>query len=756
MKKIFILIFLMATALFADSFVGMETYPHIPATTPDYLVFQQTDVIEGGEVTTILYPTLGFPALISNEDNTMSALFRCSTEPLGVTIILSKKINGEEVVFLTKEVDTISLLVDQSICKVEVTIPAVLPATVFNLALRLVGGVTHFSRNSVGFINDGPVQFFVFADPQIEDLQAKSATSMNYNNKQYPGYSASILDYSIQEGIIGASIAQYNITPVDFITSLGDMVFGINYPKEYRDIVNFILNSEVPFFATPGNHDGYAQFTDPSNFSSDLKFDGLNYWRSFLGPVSSAFTVKDKTFIMVNTYSGTAERRASGPPIGIGDNAAVPVSNYGGFLRESEQNWIDAILKQKTVSGIFSHQLPLGLPGKDDPYTAMERFPANSVIGGLTHEEWNFESHTYDSDISDTILNETPQFNSGTRLAFSLSLYDKPISYFAGHAHVDKNLCFEKGDILVPETEVEATRDICFFQTTTASTSGAHYWGMRFVTIEDDTIAANYQCDDNAQCRPDSEENQGFQSIPTGNLWTSYHWGEAESIYRGGDGITPIVRATITNYLPQNTDIVLRFVMPANPSGYAIDDENFVIDDILFSEDQSVAYIILRGIIAAGSTPEQFYNRDFHAERVELTLKAETGTTEGLHPTILCSEDVFRGDEVSCRVEDETTLIRFAWKLDDSTMSDDSTLTFSSNLCEASCEISVRIFDKQGRFGTATTTVTVQEQPSEEPDEIPEVDNEPDEIDEEIPDETEDEDTKKNPVKTSSCTALFV
>ena len=745
----------MSTALFADSFVGMENYPHIPQATPDYLAFQQTEIVEGGEVTTILYPTLGFPALITREEKTMSALFRCSAEPLGVTVILSKNINGEEVVFLRKEADKVSRLAGQSVCKVEVAIPAILPATVFNLALRLVGGVTHFSRNSVGFIDDGPIQFFIFADPQIEDLQAKNATDMNYNSKQYPGYSSSILDYSIQEGIIGASIAQYNITPVDFITSVGDMVFGINYPKEYRDIVNFILNSEVPFFATPGNHDGYAQFSDPNNFASDLKFDGLNYWRSFLGPVSSAFTVNDKTFIMLNTYSGTAERRASGVPIGIGDNAAVPVTNYGGFLRESEQNWVDAILEQKTVAGIFSHQLPLGLSG-DDPYTAMEKFPANSIIGGWVHEEWNFESDSYDSDLSDSILNETPQFNTGTRLAFSLSLYDKPISYFAGHTHVDRNLCFEKGDILVPNTEIEATENICFFQTTTISTSGAHYWGMRFVTIDGDTVSANYQCEDNAQCRPDSEENQGFQSIPTGNLWAAYHWGEAESIYRGGDGITPIARATITNYLPQDTDIVLRFVMPANPSGYTIDDENFVIDDIIFSKDKAIAYIILRGTIAAGSTPEQFYSRDFQAESIELTLKTETGTTEGLHPTIICSEDIFRGDDVSCRVEDETSLIRFAWKLDDSVISDDTTLDFSSNLCEASCEISVQLFDSYGRFGTATTTVTVQEQPSEEPDEIPEVDNEPAEIDDEIPDETEDEDVENRPVKTGSCSALFV
>ena len=47
----------------------------------------------------------------------------------------------------------------------------------------------------------------------------------------------------------------------------------------------------------------------------------------------------------------------------------------------------------------------------------------------------------------------------------------------------------------------------------------------------------------------------------------------------------------------------------------------------------------------------------------------------------------------------------------------------------------------------------VQEHPSEEPEEIPEVDDNPVEIDdEEIP----DEDGGSKPVKTGSCSALFV
>ena len=101
---------------------------------------------------------------------------------------------------------------------------------------------------------------------------------------------------------------------------------GADHQREYEDITGMLGDAEIPFFGAPGNHDGYAKFESENDFTSPLQRDGLNYWRAFIGPTYYSFKLFGKTLMMLNTYDGTAERRASGDPIGIGDNAVAPVS----------------------------------------------------------------------------------------------------------------------------------------------------------------------------------------------------------------------------------------------------------------------------------------------------------------------------------------------------------------------------------------------------------------------------------------------
>ncbi len=742
----------------ADSFVGMENYPQAVSAVPDYLKFQQGKQIEGALIQDVLYPTLGFPALIESDDHTLSALFHCSTKPLGATLILSKKINGSDVPFLSVEADSFEKLKNQNICKVTATIPPVLPATVFDLTIRLIGGAHFFSPHAVGFVKDGPIRFIVFADPQIEDLQAKSATKMNYNDHMYPGYSDSLLDYSIQEGIIGISISQYNISQTDFVTTLGDIVFSIDYNKEYIQIADFLLHSEIPMFAVPGNHDGYAQFNDQNDFNSGLLFDGLNYWRAFVGPVSSAFKVKGKTLLMLNTYGGTAARRASGPPLGIGDNAVTPVSNFGGFLEDTMLTWIGNILLQQDVVGIFSHQLPLGLP-QEERYHAMQKFPKNSALGAaLNFQEWNYETAAFDSNPADTIADETPDNNTGTTLAREISLYDKPIAYFSGHAHIDRNNCFKKGENLIPDTDITASKDVCFYQTTTAASSGSHYWGIRPVSFENGVFHANYLCDGDEPCYPDSSEHPGFQSIPTGNLWVEYHWKDQSSLYLGGDGTSEVVRATVTNYLPTNVPVTLRFILPSHDGGYSINNTDFSIDGIAQSENGALTYLTVSGTIAAGTTEEQFLKKDFHATKLDISVKVEKGSSDGIHPVIVCPETVQAEETVQCEIDDNKKLISYAWTVNGVLLSARPTISFPAEQCDGQCTVSVKVFDTYGRNGTAETTVAVTEPTNEDSDIDTDsvLETEQTDADTECDNEYDDED-EAVPHKTSNgCSALLL
>ena len=193
---------------------------------------------------------------------------------------------------------------------------------------------------------------------------------------------------------------------------LGDLVFGIDYQREYEDILGLVLNLEVPFFPVPGNHDGYAKFVEQNNLTTDVDWDGLQYWTKFIGPLFYAFEFKGKTFLMLNTYDGTPVRRAAGDALGIGDNAAVPVSNWGGFLTFESLLWAESIISDNDVFGLFSHMMPLG-QNATEKYHKMKKFPKESVIGVSDSQEWNIETSEWDSNPTDIIFNETQTANTG-------------------------------------------------------------------------------------------------------------------------------------------------------------------------------------------------------------------------------------------------------------------------------------------------------------------------------------------------------
>ena len=151
--------------------------------------------------------------------------------------------------------------------------------------------------------------------------------------------------------------------------------------------------------------------------------------------------------------------------------------------------------------------------------------------------------------------------------------------------------------------------------TTTMATSGSgDYWGFRRVEMSDDEISYNYTCERYENCGI-NKSTRGMQSVPAGNLWVRYSWQQGyedtESIFAGGSGYAQNVTAEIVNYLPTEEDITLRFIMPAAQYGYKLDNENFEIVDAAASNDQSKVVIIAKGKVAAGSTLDAFYNRNF-------------------------------------------------------------------------------------------------------------------------------------------------
>lgn len=710
----FVFALLLSVSLHAgDSFVSLEGYPIATPLFPNYILFQQTLPVENGRIGRVLYPAPGAPALVTKEDNEISLFAACGTDtvdridigkdlPDGFTSFLSLYPRGE-------------LPVGNGVTRFFFDIPYQLPHGVYDLKVT-IGGETVSVDNGVGFIADKRIAFAVWTDPQIEDLQSKSDINMNWNDHSYPGFSDDLLDYSRQQGIIAIAIAQMSAMDTDFIACLGDLVFGINHQREYEDIVQFLAKAEIPFFGVPGNHDGYAKYSDEENFTSPLERDGLNYWRAFIGPTYSSSKIFGKTLLMLNTYDGTAERRASGDPIGIGDNAAPPVSNYGGFLSDPQLLWATESFAVGEVAMLFSHHLPLGMVGDGYEYTAMEKYPKNKILGALFGEEWNIETAAYDSNLLDAIFAESGTYNTGTRLTGAMiAEFPRPPMYFAGHTHGDALYHYEPGDEVIPGTGLITPQAFDLTQTKTAASSGQTYWGIRSVYQDLDTgvTSISYLCADDAECNPDKEgDKAGFPSLPLGNFWVNYTASETTSLYIGGNGVSVTAQAEIINFLPTAQTARLRFVMPAKDLGYLFDSEVPVIDDAMLSADRKTMLITAKGEVAAGSTVEGFLKREF----IKNTALAILGpdTVAAPEPEVEYEEWIPWADPLHFTVKNADDYFHLIWHRDGKPIRDGAEFKEKFNPYHPKEAIELLYIAKNGAFGIKQFSVDVEEEETDD------------------------------------------
>lgn len=706
--------------LSAESFVSIHGYPQEKAEVPDYQFQTQTTMVLNQTIDRILYPVIGFPAMVTVVDPEMSFIIRSEAVPEIENIRIVREIGGNVKEFQ----DLIPYSIEQcgfGFYKVKMIVPVILPNVRYDLSVKLKGEeFPIISKNSVFFPeHDGSTRFFIWADPQIEDLQSKMAGDLNYNSGEYPYKSDSILDFSRQEGIIKTTVSNLNAGDRQFVTMLGDIVFGINYQREYEDILSLIVNLEIPFFPVPGNHDGYAKFTEQNNLFSPLDWDGLQYWAKFVGPLYYAFSFNGKTFLMLNTYDGTPQRRAAGDALGIGDNAAVPVSNWGGFLTERSLSWIETMMDDYDVFGLFSHMTPLG-QNATGKYHKMKKFPKDSVIGVSDSQEWNIETSEWDSDPTDLIFNETQKINTGLKVTEYITRQSPPPIYFSGHTHKDRLYLFEKGDELVPESGVFANDDMEFIMTTTAATSGQLYWGFRKVDVGvTGDVSYNYTCERGVNCMPNSETDKGFQSVPAGNMWVTYKWNssgnETESIFTGGDGLAETVSAEIINYLPTEEPVTLRFFMPAGIS-YKIDNPKFYISNAAVSKDMTTLILTVKGTIAAGSEMDKFLVKDF-SRKVEFVTISQSSATV-VEPEIEHPESIFEDEPLTAEVKNGDEFLSLVWIRNKVEFAQGTSFSVKFDNYQDIETIFLLYVTKSGAHGTSLFKTSI-ERYTEEPDEEP-------------------------------------
>jgi hypothetical protein len=382
------------------------------------------------------------------------------------------------------------------------------------------------------------------------------------------------------------TFAELALWDPDLVLHLGDLVFGVNYPEEYKQAYAVLDRSGLPVYAIPGNHDAYADYVvrlrggalkvvagalgcrkhlkgelswskawvfitcvygDVKNLLyADLHRDGLVFWRQQLGPTAYAFDHGRIHFVGINTYDGTPERRhAFSIYMDVFDLhlGAPAVDNYGGYLTDDQLKFIDAQARLARSRGqtlvVFGHHDPRGNPS-GRRYHPNEPFPTDPIsMAGF--EQWNFDSKEWDSDPRDARAAETERSNSAHALLRILAEHGG--YYLSGHVHYDSRRVYEPGAEIV--SGIKAKRRLEFIATTTASAGVREngYWGYRLIEVDGQTLKA-----------VDYSPQHHLPSIPGGNLWARF------------DDTKPEVE--LVSGLPRAVSPLLRWDLPGHAEGY--------------------------------------------------------------------------------------------------------------------------------------------------------------------------------------------
>lgn len=465
----------------------------------------------------------------------------------------------------------------------DVRIPALLARDVYDVHV-VAPGIDDRQSNAVRVFGPKGTEKFRFAvisDHQLWDPSYR-VKGRQINAGLYPGAKTGT---GSNEAIAEQGLRELALWDPEFVIHTGDLVFGLDFTREYAQARELLRKARLPLFAVPGNHDGYAIYTlklranltrlvaaipcrkhlegDLSwrkawgfigcfygdvkeHLFVDLQQDGLTFWRKQLGPTEYAFDLGRFRFIAANTYAGTPERRhAFSVYMDVFDLhlGAPAVDNYGGYLDEAQllrlERELVAARRRGLVPVIFAHHDPRG-NSSTPSYLPNDSFPT-SPLGRGPFEEWNYDSSAWDSDPRDKRHNETVRRNSAIRLLELLARHGG--YYLSGHVHADSRKHFPKGSTLGPH---QVMRPLTFIRTTSASSSvkeGA-YWGYRLIEAEGGELKG-----------VDFATERNLGSVPSGNLW-----------------LTPGAKVTgsksVTNGLPREVEITVPFALPSRKGGY--------------------------------------------------------------------------------------------------------------------------------------------------------------------------------------------
>ena len=315
--------------------------------------------------------------------------------------------------------DIIQIHTINDTCFLTVSVPPETPEELYNITVLIEVGNMIYSNTkprAVKVLTKFP-DSFTFA--HVTDLHLGDPRGFRENIAQTIGWKS-----------IKKCIEEINLLQPDFVIISGDLVYGQLYPyeysREYKKCFEMLQLFDVPTFLCPGNHDGYNRFRE----------DGLDFWKTYFGPLYYSFDYGDYHFTAINSYDAPSSLRAC--------MLSFPL-NWGGYISDSQLQWVknDLVIHQNRSLFVFLHHNPL--------WETLN----NSLTGQsyLNREELQMLVNTYGVDM-----------------------------VLAGHIHQDS---------------VDIVNDTIYLTTTTPVSEIRNkdgYWGFRMIDIKNGKIDSyNYK-----------------------------------------------------------------------------------------------------------------------------------------------------------------------------------------------------------------------------------------------------------------------
>ena len=644
MTKRFSVIFLVLLSflnlhVYGDSLVTMNRSGW-SSSLDDYQQTMQTAGIHDYPINGILYPVIGFPSMVTEDLFSLSIIFRLehdvhfSEYEIEYVKIFRTDENGKNEFLMLHPAysDYNRYSYEQYVDKIgpdtwllRIFVPYRLPEAKYDIALKIQGEDEMISRNAVFFPRyeyEDPTKFIVFSNLQTAGNDLNE--DLNFNSGEYPHQNE-----NPQKGIVDAAFSQFNAGDSHFAVMLGNAVSGIDFQNEYSDFYDLALNLEIPMFATPGERDLLTRFASNDIETTSLpEFDGLEYWSKFIGPTNNVFIFRGRMYLLLNTDDETPQGRMN------------QEESKGCLISEKTLEWLENY-PGYDFAAVFGHSIPAGgMPSSDTSAELLDILSGKNTI------------------------------------------------YFAGQNCEDSVISFDEYEEIVPNSGITSPKKTEFVYTTAMSGEGNGYSGFRKVKTANDsnlTPSYSYTCGRYENCQPDDPEKRGMQSVPAGNMWVKYSWesesGEKESLFSGGDGSSESVTAEIVNWLPTEEEVTLRFIMPAAKYGYKLDNANFTFTDAVASSDLSTVFLTVKGKIAAGSTLNDFYDKNFTKFTDYVTISPNTSGEKAVPEAYFPEKIIFSdfSDRYYAYVQNHRKFSSLIWQVQIQYMnSDPKTFDFAS------------------------------------------------------------------------------